>query len=130
MLSGSFGGNRVLLLSDLGRAGQDALLERTPDLRADILVTGLPSTGEALGEALLDRVQPRVIIVADSEFPAGERARAPLRDRLARRKIPVLYTRFTGAVTLEFRGERWLLRTMNGSQLDNTAVAVVHPGQE
>jgi beta-lactamase superfamily II metal-dependent hydrolase len=119
VLRGAFGHTRVLLLSDLGRAGQDALLERTPDLRADIVVTGLPSTGEALGDALLDRIQPRVIVVADSELPASERARAPFRDRLARRGIPVLYTRFTGAATIEFRGNNWELRTMNGSKLDS-----------
>ena len=40
--SGVIGGQRILLLSDLGRPGQDALLQRTPDLRADIVITGLP----------------------------------------------------------------------------------------
>ncbi len=59
VFAGSFHGSRVLLLSDLGRAGQNALLERTPDLRADIVVTGLPSQEEPLSEALLDAIQPR-----------------------------------------------------------------------
>lgn len=115
VLRGAFGSTRILLLSDLGRAGQDALLERTPDLRADIVVTSLPATGEALGGALLDRIQPRVIIVADSEFPASERARASFRDRLAASNIPVLYTRFTGAATIELRRNDCAIRTMNGT---------------
>jgi competence protein ComEC len=119
VLRGTFGRTRVLLLSDLGRAGQEALLERAPQLRAEIVVTGLPSTGEAIADALLERIQPRVIVVTDSEFPASERARQPFRDRLARRGIPVLYTRATGAVTIEFRGNHWEIRTMNGTKLDS-----------
>jgi len=118
VLRGTLGGTRVLLLSDLGRAGQDALIERTPDLRAEIVVAGLPASGDALADALLDRIRPAVIIVADSEFPAAERAREPLRDRLARRGIPVVYTRLAGATTLEFRGDHWAIRTISGGNLD------------
>jgi len=114
VFSGSFHGCRVLLLSDLGRAGQNALLERTPDLRADIVVTGLPSQGEPLSEALLDAIRPRLIVVADSEFPASERAGAKLRERLAQRNTPVIYTRSAGAATMEFRRSGWEVRAMNG----------------
>jgi competence protein ComEC len=118
VLSAVIGGQRVLLLSDLGRPGQDALLERTPDLRADIVVTGLPVQREALSDALLDAIQPRVIIVADSEFPAGERASPKLRERLARRRVPVLYTRSTGSATIEWRKGNWEVRTMSGIRID------------
>jgi competence protein ComEC len=111
---GNVHGCRVLLLSDLGRAGQNALLERTPDLRADIVVTGLPGQGEPLCEALLDAIQPRLIVVADSEFPASERAAAKLRERLAQRNTPVIYTRSAGAATIEFRRSGWEVRAMNG----------------
>ena len=114
VLSGTVRGTRVLLLSDLGRPGQDALLERSPDLRTDILVTGLPVQNEAVGDDFLDAVQPRVIVVADSEFPASERASPKLQERLARRKVPVIYTRLAGAATIEWRGDQWELRTRNG----------------
>lgn len=117
VLSGVFRNTRILLLSDLGRPGQNALLERTPDLRADIVVTGIPSGSEALGDALLDATQPRVIIVADSEFPVGARANGKLRERLAKRNVPVIYTRSAGAVTIELRNHQWQLRTMNGIRL-------------
>jgi len=116
VLLGNFHGTRVLLLSDLGRTGQNALLERTPDLRADIVVTGLPSQYEALSDALLEAIQPRLIIVADSEFPAAERATAKLTERLACWKVPVIYTRNTGAATLELRPFGWKVRTMNGDR--------------
>jgi beta-lactamase superfamily II metal-dependent hydrolase len=117
VLSAVIGGKRVLLLSDLGRPGQDALLQRTPDLQADIVVTGLPVQYEAICDALLDAIQPRMIIVADSEFPAAERASPKLRERLARRKVPVIYTRATGAATIEWRKGEWDLRTMSGIRI-------------
>ena len=117
VLSGTFGRTRVLLLSDLGRPGQEALIERTADLRADIVVTGLPVQTEALGDALLDAIQPRVIVVSDSEFPVSERASPKLCERLAKRNIPVIYARTAGSTTVEFRGNRWDLRTMSGIRI-------------
>ncbi len=117
VLYGKFRGAGVLLVSDLGRPGQDALLERTPDLRADILVTGLPAKTEALSDAFLDAVQPRLIVVADSEYPVWERASAKLRWRLTRRKIPVIYTRSSGATIIDFHDYHWQLRTMNGTRI-------------
>jgi hypothetical protein len=88
-------------------------------LRADILVTGLPAQFEALGDALLDALQPRLIIVADSEFPVAERASPKLHERLARRKLPVIYTRQTGAATIEWRNNDWELRTMSGIRISS-----------
>jgi hypothetical protein len=41
------------MLSDLGRAGQSVLLECTNDLRADIVVAGLPNEGEPLCDVLI-----------------------------------------------------------------------------
>jgi competence protein ComEC len=128
VLAGTFCGTRVLLLSDLGRPGQNALLERMPDLRADIVVTGLPTASEALGDALLDALQPRVIIVADSEYPASERAGPKLRERLARRQTPVIYTRSAGAATLEFRNRCWELRTMDGTRMSSRSGLMVGRG--
>jgi len=117
VLYGDVSGTRILLLSDLGRPGQAALLERSPELRTDILVTGLPVQNEAVCDGLLDAVQPRVIIVADSEFPATERAGPKLHERLARRGIPVIYTRSEGAATIEWRRNQWELRTRSGIRI-------------
>jgi competence protein ComEC len=119
VLFGEFHGTRVLLLSDLGRPGQEALRARQPDLRADIVVTGLPEQTEPLSNALLDAVQPRLIIVADSEFPATKRASPRLRERLAQRSASVLYTRFNGAVTVTIGKAGWDLRAMEGQRLSS-----------
>ena len=111
------GGTRVLLLSDLGRSGQDALIGRDPELRADIVVAGLPQQGEPAGDALLDGVRPTLVVIADSEFPTTRRASPALRARLERRGIPILCTRDTGAVTLLLRSGRWEAATMSGLHL-------------
>ncbi len=112
VIAGEFNGTRILLLSDLGRIGQNLLFDRTPDLRADIVVTGIPTQSEPIGDALLDAIHPRVIIVADPEVPATERAKDQLQERLARRNIPVLYTRNTGAVTISLTPNGCVLQPM------------------
>lgn len=100
---GEFHGVKILLISDLGRAGQNLLLDRTNDLRADIVVSGLPTQTGPLCEALLDAIRPRMIIIADSELPATARASERLKERLSRRNVVVVHTREAGAVTILFR---------------------------
>jgi beta-lactamase superfamily II metal-dependent hydrolase len=115
VLRGELEGVRVLLLSDLGKPGQNALLERTADLRADIVVSGIPVQTEPLADALLDAIQPGLIVITDSEYPATQRASPKLRERLETRGVPVLYTREAGAVTLRLRDRRWEARPMIGA---------------
>ena len=113
VLFGEISGHRILLLSDLGIAGQNALLTRHPDLRADIVVTGLPNQGEPVADGFLDIVQPKLIVIADAE---QERAKDRLRERLEKRGIEVLYTSDSGAVTFTFSGGGRLRRdSMKGS---------------
>jgi competence protein ComEC len=112
VLLGEFHGTRVLLLSDLGRAGQNALLERAPGLRANIVVAGLPTEGEPLNDMLLDAIKPRFVVIADSEFPATRRASPQLRQRLAQRGVQAIYTREAGSVRLSLGKGGWKLRTM------------------
>ena len=114
VLRGNLLGTRVLLLSDLGVEGQKALLADGADLKADIIISGLPTRGEALSQALLDAVSPRLIIVADSDYPSWERASPKVCERLTQRKIPVVFTRWEGATTIDFRRGSWRLRTMRG----------------
>lgn len=117
VLMGQIGRAKLLFLSDLGRPGQRALLERTPDLRADIVVSGMPQAGEPLSDALLDAVNPLVIVVTDAEYPASHRATAKLRDRLAKRKVPVLYTRSASAIRIRPGKQGWELSTMSGARI-------------
>ncbi|MSU59200.1 MAG: DUF4131 domain-containing protein [Pedosphaera sp.] len=122
VLFGEFHGMRVLLLSDLGRPGQEALMNREKDLRADIVVAGLPEQTEPVCDAILDAIQPHVIVIADSEFPATKRASPRLRERLTRREAAVIYTRFSGAVTVRIGKAGWELSAMDGTRFSSETV--------
>jgi competence protein ComEC len=121
VLLGNFSGAKILLLSDLGRAGQNELLSQTNDLRADIVVAGLPNEGEPLCNTLLDAIQPKIIVIADSEFPADRRASRELKERLAQSKIPVIYTRDSNAATILVNRSSWGLRTMDGQKFSSAS---------
>ncbi len=127
-LAGEFNGTRVLLLSDLGRIGQNLLFDRTPDLRADVVVTGIPTQSEPISDALLDAIRPRAIIVADPEIPATERAKTQLQERLALRNIPVFYTRITGAITISLKSDACLIQPMKTPAI-NLFPSSADPGQ-
>ncbi|MCZ7636423.1 MAG: hypothetical protein M5U12_10605 [Verrucomicrobia bacterium] len=103
VLARDVAGTRVLLLSDLGRAGEAALLAREADLRADVVVTGLPVKGQPLSDELLEAMQPRLIVVADDDRPATALAPRALRERLAAGGWPVVYTSEVGAVWFRSR---------------------------
>jgi competence protein ComEC len=110
-------GARVLLFSDLGKAGQAALLARDLDLSADIVVAGMPNHGEPLGDPVLAAIRPKVIILCSTDYPATKRPGKKLRERLERRGVPIIYTHASGAVTFTFGPRGWDLRTMNGVHL-------------
>jgi competence protein ComEC len=107
-------GHSILLLSTLGRSGQDSLVEKNPNLRADIVVAGLPATDEPLSEPLLHLIQPKLIIMIDSELPATRRASAKLRQRLAAHNVPVVYCRDAGALKLTLWRGGWDLKNAGG----------------
>ncbi|HXR06301.1 MAG TPA: ComEC/Rec2 family competence protein [Candidatus Acidoferrum sp.] len=109
-------GHSVVLLSALAREGQILLMNRHPELRAEIVVAGLPSRDEPLMEPLLDMLRPKLIIIADSELPATRGAPAKLRERLAqRRDARVLYCREAGSLTLLIRRAGWEVRDASGA---------------
>jgi ComEC/Rec2-related protein len=116
VLRGDFSGIRILLLSDLSHAGQNALLSSTNDLQADIVIAGLPNEGEPLSDALADAIHPQVIVIADSEFPVPRRASAKLKERLEQKGIPILYTRDSGAVKITVNNAGWMVQTMDGQK--------------
>jgi competence protein ComEC len=122
VLRGEINGVKILLLSDLGRRGQERLCDQAGDLRADLVVTGLPEKTPPLSDALLGKIQPRIIVVADAELPATKRAPAALVARLAQWPVPVIYTRQAGAVTLATRPGGWELRTMSGPRFTDRTV--------
>lgn len=120
VLLGNFSGTKVLLLSDLSQVGQSGLLSGTNDLHANIVIAGLPNEGQPLGDALADAVQPQLIVIADSEYPPMRRASRELKERLAQKGIPVVYTRESGAVKITIGRTGWKAQTMDGQQFIST----------
>jgi beta-lactamase superfamily II metal-dependent hydrolase len=115
VLLGEFRGVRVLLCSDLGREGQQALLDREKDLRADVVIAAMPAAGQPLSDALLDTVQPQAMILSTGEYPAKEQASLALRGRLGRRQLPVFYTADVGAVELRLQPSGATIRTLQSA---------------
>jgi competence protein ComEC len=105
---GTFAGVNVLLVPNLGVAGQDAVFQRHPGLRADIIIAGLPARGEPLATEWLRALQPGLVVIADSEFPPSARARAETLTRL-RGHTRVVTTREGGAITFWIRDAQWRL---------------------
>jgi ComEC/Rec2-related protein len=114
VLLGNVSGTKILLLSDLSRIGQSALLSSTNDLHADIIVAGLANDGETVSEAMVGAVQPRVIVIADSEYPPMRRASRKVKEGLEQMGVPVIYTRDSGAVTITVGKAGWKLQAMDG----------------
>lgn len=114
-LIGEFHGVRILLISDLGPRGQQALLSRGDDLNADVVVTSIPDRGQALGPGLLRAIQPRVIVVHDSQFPVAERAPRKLLSRLRESCAAVFSVRENGGIRLSIQPSGWHLENAEGT---------------
>jgi len=107
VVSGEFDGVRVLLVPQLGKAGQNALFLRHPGLRADIVIAGLPERDEPLAADWLAVLQPQLIVIADSEgSPTGPASRVLL-NRLRRIGATVIHTAQSGATTISIRERTW-----------------------
>lgn len=123
-------GGACLLLSDLSRAGQNLLAQRAPPglLRAEVLICGLPEAGEPLADGFLRLVQPRLVIVADSLYPATRRAPPSLARRLARRRVALWCTRECGAVQIQFTSTGWRAQAMDGRHITPEELPGWRPG--
>ena len=114
VLRGEFHGVRVLLLSDVGSGGCQAMMARGADLRADIVVAAIPSYGEPLNAGLLRLIDPRVIIVHDCQYPIAERAPAELLKRLSVSGAEVFSVQRDKGICLSIARGDWCLKNSTG----------------
>jgi ComEC/Rec2-related protein len=89
---------RVTLLSDLGKGGQSAWLNRDEEFASDITIAGLPRAGEPLGESLFTEMHPGFVLVASADYPVQERVKPATRSRLERGEATVWFSEDAGTV--------------------------------
>ena len=121
VLFGEFEGVRVLLCSDLGRSGQRTLCDREPELRADVVIAGMPSPDEPLSNGFLHLLRPGLVVISAGEYPASERPSRALRERLREQGMPVVFTCDRGAVYLTLIGGGWHARAQDGWEASGDA---------
>ena len=113
-------GWRILIAPDLGEKGQSKLLSSTPDLHADVLITGTPTAGGAATYGLVHALKPKFIIIHDNLFPFNDRASRSLRSRLRKYGVPTFYTSDHSSLHLEISQGTINLRAGTGNSLFKT----------
>ncbi len=114
VLRGKFHGMTVLLLSDLGHDGRQALMRKDVDFQADVLALSVPDRSLPLDLGFLNAVTPKVIVVQDCRFPVTERASAPWLASLRESGAIVLSVRELGGIRLTVEPVGWRLENAEG----------------
>ena len=114
VLRGKFHGMTVLLLSDLGHDGRQALMRKDVDFQADVLALSVPDRSLPLDLGFLNAVNPKVIVVQDCRFPVTERASAPWLASLRESGAIVLSVRELGGIRLTVEPVGWRLENAGG----------------
>jgi ComEC/Rec2-related protein len=115
VLATTIEGGRIALLSDLGRLGQQSLLNAAGDLKCDVVFAGAPNDGQALRPELMEAMEPKVIAIAGNDA----KAQRVLKDVRARAtNVNVIATMDERAVTITARRGKVAVETMSGKRFD------------
>ena len=93
-------GNSIILISELGRKGQNRFLEQHPQLKSDILIAGMPNHDSPVNDAMIMQLQPELIIMCTSNYPVTKRPSKKLRSRLEKYGIPIFFTSDIGGLEM------------------------------
>jgi ComEC/Rec2-related protein len=113
VLSKEIAGEKALLLSELGRLGQQALVACGEGLKSDVVFAGSPTDGQPLRPELLEVIKPKVVVFAGSDA----KSQRALRD-LRTRATNVVTTIDERAVTLTARRGKVVLETISGNHIE------------
>lgn len=92
----------VLVCLGCSPHAQVSLVESGLNLSADVVIASMPTRGEPLGDALLDRVQPRWVLWMEPAGVVSMRVPSSVNARLVQRGLRVLSTAEDGSLTLSF----------------------------
>jgi hypothetical protein len=109
-------GIHLLWLPGLGPLGQETLTSdsKTP---VDLLIATVPPRGELLSDALVERLRPRVLVLASESPSSARRVSANEVQRLRKRGVIVWRTDRVGAVTIRLKSDRLEMHSMSGFDL-------------
>mgnify|MGYP003575045533 FL=1 len=118
VLRSKLGAWTVLHLSDLGETGQRTLMQNHADLRADIVIAGMPEQNEPLAAELLEEIRPKVIILGTTRYPYRAEGGPELRARLEASGAAVFYTTDSDAITICLDDDSCTISAMSGKSLE------------
>ena len=107
----------LLHLSELGPNGQQKLLASGAELKADVVIAGMPEQGEPLLDELLHKIRPRVIVLGTAEYPYTAQGSPELRERLEKSGATILYVSEEQAVTIAIKPNECIVTTMRGRRI-------------
>ena len=112
VLRGDLAGLRCLLVPGLSESAQRRLAHsHRGELRADVVIAGIPTHGEPLLPEFLEAVRPRWLVVGCASRPATHRLSPAARNRLRRGPWRVHFTDEDGWVELRARMGRARMET-------------------
>ena len=93
-------GWKLLFTSDAGIDTETQLLAAHKDLTADVIIAGHHRHDPSLGDALLDAVNPRIIIASHADSPVSEKLKPETVDYWRSRGIHVIHQGESGGVSI------------------------------
>lgn len=98
------GKTRILFLSDAGPATCEWLrLNAASELRADIVIKGMPRSGLPVDKEFVDAIKPGLIVSTAAHFPESERMDPGWASRIEGDGTRIFRQDLTGAVRIEIR---------------------------
>ncbi|MBO1579193.1 DNA internalization-related competence protein ComEC/Rec2 [Bacillus sp. XF8] len=111
VLWAKFGGLKWLFTGDLEEEGERRIVERYPELRADILKAGHHGSKTSSSSSFLHLIQPKKAIISAGEHNRYGHPHQQVLERLLELEIEIWRTDKQGAVFYDFEGERGTFRS-------------------
>ncbi|PLT34636.1 DNA internalization-related competence protein ComEC/Rec2 [Bacillus sp. V5-8f] len=106
------GGKRWLFTGDLGAKGEEAIIQRYPDIRADILKVGHHGSKTSTSDLLLDVLKPKAAIISAGKNNRYGHPHSEVTNSLEMRKIVIYRTDEKGGIIYQFKGKRGTFSTV------------------
>lgn len=118
VLAGGFGGQRFLFTGDLDRAGEMAIINKYPQLRATVLKLGHHGSKTASDPRFLSRLGVKTAIISAGRFNRYHHPSAEVVAELRRARIAALSTQQYGMIKYHYYGDHgYWQTTLKGDEL-------------